>query len=281
MNGWARIRAAGVLFEDHAALVLDKPAGVAVTGERHDDDLVSLAAAAGEFIAPAHRIDKVTSGAVLLARSMPVHGALTRQFAAGTVTKSYLAVTSAAGLPAHGTIDLPLSTGRKSRVRIAADRARITAERTADQMGGRWSVPQAAVFSRVTSYPSVSEFDTLWQDDRLALLAVSPHTGRRHQIRVHLAWIGHPIVGDPLFARPTGVAVPRTALHSWRLGFDAPWLDRRVTVTAPPGEDFWGPLAGRLDVAEREAALRAWASRQAPAPLPAGSHRREPAGAGQ
>ena len=67
-------------------------------------------------------------------------------------------------------------------------------------------------------------------------------TGRRHQIRVHLAWIGHPIEGDPLFAK---AAAGRTLLHSWRLGFDAAWAGgQRIQVEAPPGTDFWAALPG-------------------------------------
>ena len=113
------------MYEDTAALVLNKPAGLAVMGERHDTDLVRLAAAAGEKLYPAHRIDKVTSGAVLLAKELRFHGDLTRQFGNRTVGKVYLAITRSTGLPERGTIDLPLSVGRKNRVRVAANRAAI------------------------------------------------------------------------------------------------------------------------------------------------------------
>jgi tRNA pseudouridine32 synthase/23S rRNA pseudouridine746 synthase len=74
------------------------------------------------------------------------------------------------------------------------------------------------------------------------LLAVCPVTGRRHQIRAHRAWIGHPIEGDPLFGKPSG---GRTLLHSWRLGFTAAWAGgARIEVVAPPGMDFWAPGPG-------------------------------------
>ena len=195
MSEWAGIRDGGVVFEDEAVLVLNKPAGISVMGERHETDLVRMAAAAGEELFPVHRIDKVTSGAVLFAKQLRWHGPLTRQFAARTVGKTYLAITAPGGLPAHGVIDLPLSTGRKSRVRVAAPRASIVAD--ADR--GTWSVPESEVFGHVRTYPSVTAFATVWQDGRHALLAVRPVTGRRHQIRVHLAWIGHPVEGDPLF----------------------------------------------------------------------------------
>ena len=240
MSEWSGIRDGGVVFEDEAVLVLNKPAGLSVMGERHETDLVRMAAAAGEELFPVHRIDKVTSGAVLLAKQLRWHGPLTRQFAGRTVGKTYLAITGPGGLPARGVIDLPLSAGRKGRARVAAQRAAIVA----DPAHGIWSVPEPEVFGHVRTYPSVTTFATVWQDDRNALLTVRPVTGRRHQIRVHLAWIGHPVEGDPLFG-PAGA--PRTLLHSWRLAFDAAWRGgSRVRAEATPGPDFWAPVAGRL-----------------------------------
>jgi tRNA pseudouridine32 synthase/23S rRNA pseudouridine746 synthase/23S rRNA pseudouridine1911/1915/1917 synthase len=249
-----------VVFEDEAVLVLNKPAGVSVMGERHETDLVRMAAAAGEELFPVHRIDKVTSGAVLFAKQLRWHGPLTRQFAGRTVGKTYLAITSP-GLPARGVIDLPLSTGRKSRVRVAAPRASIVA----DSSRGTWSVPESEVFGHVRTYPSVTAFATVWQDGQHALLAVRPVTGRRHQIRVHLAWIGHPVEGDPLF-EPSGA--PRTLLHSWRLAFDAAWRGgSRVEAEAAPGPDFWAPVTGRLPGPD-PAALLASASAPPEPPRP-------------
>lgn len=232
---WAELRTR-VVWEDDAALVLDKPAGLSVAGERHDTDLVRQAAEAGEELFPAHRIDKVTSGAVLLARSLAVHGGLTRQFNRRTVGKAYLAITATTGLPARGTIDLPLGAGRKGRIRVAAPREAIARD------GDRWTVPAGTVRDGRPSYPSVTAFERLWEGAGHTLLAVRPETGRRHQIRVHLAWIGHPIAGDPLFERALAA---RTCLHSWRLAFDASWSDgRRIEVEAEPGPDFWAPVGG-------------------------------------
>ena len=237
---WAEIRAGAVCYEDDAALVLNKPAGLAVMGERHETDLVRLAAEAGETLYPAHRIDKVTSGAVLLAKDLRLHGDLTRQFSKRTVDKMYLAITRSAGLPGRGTIDLPLSVGRKNRVRIAASRDAITF----DPARGYWSVPPEAQFQDVRSYPSVTTFLRVCGDEQHTLLAAHPVTGRRHQIRVHLAWTGHPIDGDPLFSKAAD-GPGRTLLHSWRLGFTAAWADgARIRAEAPPGADFWAPLGG-------------------------------------
>ena len=247
MSGWAEIRAGAVLYEDDAVLVLNKPAGLSVMGERHETDLVRLAADAGEKLYPAHRIDKVTSGALLLAKDLGLHGDLTRQFNRRTVDKVYLAITRSAGLPGRGVIDLPLSVGRKNRVRVAANRAAISY----DPATGRWSLPPGEEFTGVRTYPSVTTFLTVAGDQWHTLLAVHPVTGRRHQIRVHLAWTGHPIEGDPLFggaaAAPAGRAPGpgRTLLHSWRLGFTAAWADgARIEVEAPPEESFWTVLGG-------------------------------------
>ena len=247
MTVWEEIRAGRVVFEDGAALVLNKPPGLAVTGERHDTDLVRIAREAGQELFPVHRIDKVTSGAVLLAKELRWHGDLTRQFARRTAGKAYLAITRPGGLPAGGTIDLPLSVGRKNRVRVAAPRGSIVAG------AGGWSVPAAEVFGQVRHYPSVTAITTLWQDEQHALVLARPVTGRRHQIRVHLAWIGHPIVGDPLFG--AGGAA-RTHLHSWRLAFAAAWRDgEQVQAEATPDPGFWVPLAGRLAPPELDALL--------------------------
>ena len=207
-------------------------------GERHDTDLVRLAEDAGEKLYPAHRIDKVTSGVLLLAKELSLHGDLTRQFNRRTVDKAYLAITATSGLPGRGTIELPLSVGRKNRVRVAANRAAIVF----DPALSLWSVPPEEQFQEVRAYPSTTTFQTVAGDTGHTLLAVSPVTGRRHQIRVHLAWIGHPIQGDPLFDKS---ATGRALLHSWRLGFDAAWDGgRRIQVEAPPGPDFWAALPG-------------------------------------
>lgn len=243
---WATLRATAC-YEDDAVLALNKPAGISVMGERHDTDLVRIAADAGETLYPAHRIDKVTSGVILFAKELRHHGGLTRQFAKRTAAKRYLALVRPGGLPTEGRIDLPLSTGRKGRIRIAAERGAIEF----DAERGTWSVPEAVVFDQVRSYPSVTSFRRMAGDDSEALLSVVPITGRRHQIRVHLAWIGHAIVGDPLFSRgdalpaggetqPAGGTGPRTGLHAWRLEVDADWdSDRRIRIEAPPGPDFW------------------------------------------
>ncbi len=228
---WPELRERRRVEEDEAILALNKPAGISVTGERHDTDLVEMAAACGETLYPVHRIDKVTSGLVLLAKDLGAHGQLTRQFNKRTADKTYLAITTSTGLPDSGVVDLPLSVGRKNRVRIAAPREAITRD------GDVWTVDERDLLAG-KNYPSRTEFRTALRTDTHTLLVVRPLTGRRHQIRVHLAWIGHPIAGDPLFDR--SASHPRTYLHSWRLRLEAPWrASGELALTAEPDADFW------------------------------------------
>ncbi|WP_181787949.1 RluA family pseudouridine synthase [Streptomyces phytophilus] len=249
---WQEVRGAATLLEDDNVLVLDKPAGISVMGERHGTDLVELAQEAGERLFPAHRVDKVTSGVVLFAKDVATHGGLTRQFNKRTVDKAYLVVTGTAGLPDRGTVELPLSVGRKNRVRIAAAREAIRF----DESENRWWAAEDDLLD-VKNYPSTTRFRTLWSDGRHSVLVARPVTGRRHQIRVHLAWIGHPILGDPLFDKAAAAAGLRTQLHSWRLGFDASWRDgSRVDVAADPDDGFWEPLAGALSAEDIARLLR-------------------------
>lgn len=250
---WSQVREECTVYADDAVLALNKPAGISVTGERHDTDLVELAAAAGIQLYPVHRIDKVTSGLILLAGDLAAHGQLTRQFNKQTAVKTYLAIVDGTGLPDAGVIDLPLSVGRKNRVRIAAPREAIRRD------GDRWFAEEADLLP-TKNYPSRTEFATLARFDDRALLAVRPVTGRRHQIRVHLAWIGHAILGDPLFDRSGGY--PRAHLHSWQLRLTADWrTPPELALTAAPGADFWTPLAADIDTA----ALLATAERVFPA----------------
>ncbi|TLF92282.1 RNA pseudouridine synthase [Nocardia cyriacigeorgica] len=234
---WPDLRERCRIAEDDAIVAVNKPAGISVTGERHDTDIVQAAAAVGETLYPVHRIDKVTSGVVLLAKDLAAHGQLTRQFNKQTARKTYLAIVSTpeGALPDAGTIDLPLSVGRKNRVRIAAPRESIQVS------GDRWFVEPGDLLD-TKNYPSTTRFATVLRDGDYTVLALRPVTGRRHQIRVHLAWIGHAIAGDPLFDK-SGVH-DRTYLHSWQLGLAADWrTPPELNLVAEPGRAFWSPLS--------------------------------------
>jgi 23S rRNA pseudouridine1911/1915/1917 synthase len=171
-----------------------------------------------------HRLDKGTSGVLVIARTDAAHRALTRQFKARTIEKEYLAIVYGCPAAAEGAIDLPLGRDRKDRTKIS----------------GRTDRPRAA--------------QTRWVRDEdlggFALLRVMPRTGRTHQIRAHLAAIQHPCLGDAKYAgaRWRGIADPRLresikgldrpALHARALRFQHPTGGERVEVVAPLPEDL-------------------------------------------
>lgn len=250
MSGWSELRERIVLFEDGSVLAVDKPHGLSVMGERHDTDLITMAADAGETLHWVNRIDKVTSGVVLLAKTKEAHGALTRQFAKRTVDKSYLAICRPGGFAERASIDLPLLTAGSGRVRVAAERGDIRF----DEATGRWCVDEDKLLPR-KNYPSVTQCRSLWDDGADVVVLAHPVTGRRHQIRVHLAWVGHAIVGDPLFRPKSAPPAPRAHLHSLSLSLAAPDdPEQRIDVRAEPDAGFWDPVADRMEPRDLDAA---------------------------
>lgn len=253
MLSWNELREEIVLWEDEHSLVVNKPSGLSVMGERHDTDLVTMAADAGEPLRWVNRIDKVTSGAVVLAKTQKAHGVLTRQFAKRTVEKAYFAICHPGGFPEKCTIDLPLLKAGSGKIRGAAETKNVAY----DSKTHTWYAEPEHLLPR-KNYPSRTDCANLWEDARNSVVLAMPVTGRRHQIRVHLAWTGHAIVGDPLFKRPTDQPFPRTYLHSLRIAFEsAAPRPEWVEVEAVPDADFWEPVSGRADVLSPEEMLNA------------------------
>jgi 23S rRNA pseudouridine1911/1915/1917 synthase len=164
-----------------------------------------------------HRLDRDTSGVIVVAKSDAVHEALARQLKARTVEKTYLAIVEGTPKPARGVIDAPIARDPRRRQRMAVVE------------GGRESV---------TSYRVAERFRGA------SLVEVQPKSGRTHQIRVHLAAIGHPVVGDRVYGKASGV-FRRQMLHAWRISFDHPATGQRVEFEAPVAADFEEAL-GRL-----------------------------------
>ena len=229
-----------VLHEDRDLIVLDKRAGMVVhpaRGTPHSTVVNALLhrmggdAAGGGRLGLVHRLDKATSGCLVVARSDEALAALQAQFQGRTVEKLYLALVHGR-LPDEGRLETPY--GRHPR-----DRKRFT---------GRAGSRKA-----VTEWHVVERFG-----DRASLAEVRIHTGRTHQIRVHLAEAGHPVLADASYGgsrrearlppgdpvRRAAEAIGRQALHAWRLAFRHPRTDRLRRFEAPLPDD----LRAALDV---------------------------------
>ena len=230
-----------VVFEDEHLLVVNKPAGVVVhpTYKNMQGTLMNALLwrargwTAGQRPSFAGRLDKLTSGLAVVAKTAAVHAALQRTLASSRSEKDYLAVVFGRVNVARGTIDLRLS-------RDPGDRRRVVASETV----GMASLTRFERLDRVAA-PGVG----------LALLCCRLATGRTHQIRVHLSARGWPIVGDPVYGKPRGALVddpvlaaavqtfPRQALHAWRVGFRHPITGEPVQLEVPPPPDIEGLLA--------------------------------------
>jgi len=200
-------------------VVLAKPPGLSLLADRSGapclwDGLGDWLGAAPLLV---HRLDKGTSGVLLVATARDRQRELTRAFGERRIRKHYLAwVVGRPLLAASGAIELPLMRGRKSRFRVAGPRDAIV------RRGDRWLLDGPALPGKQT-HPSLTRLRPLRsiatpQGER-SLLALQPVTGRSHQLRVHLSWIGHPILGDTLYGRPGDPAqqAPRLQLHCHRL----------------------------------------------------------------
>lgn len=220
-----------VLYQDDAILVLDKPAGASLFADRVGAETLwpTLVEHFGRLL-PVHRLDKGTSGVLVFARQPAMQQHLNRVFNAGTLRKYYVArVTGKLRLAGTGTIDLPLMPGRKSRYRVGGPRAAI------ERQGNRWVLGGVADPRAIEARTDLR----VLQSGESTLLALRPHTGRTHQLRVHLSWIGHAIRGDHLYGdqKDPAQAFPRLALHSHRIVLPLPG-GRWLAVRSPVPEGF-------------------------------------------
>ena len=178
------------LFESDDLWVYDKPSGISLLKDRSDPDDMWSALKQGQKPYLVHRLDKGTSGVLVVAKNQTTQSQLTRAFSERRVAKFYVALVDGVVPGDTSHIDLPLCKGRKSRYRVAAQRNTIKHE------NNRYIAVQdrEGVGAKTLVRP-------LAQADERTLLLVKPLTGRTHQIRVHLAWLGWPIVGDRLYNR--------------------------------------------------------------------------------
>ena len=231
-----------LLYCDDDLVVLDKPAGLTVhpgAGQATGTLVHRLLARFPEMAGVGgpgrpgivHRLDKGTSGVIVVARSPGAYRQLTSAFAARQIDKRYLAIVHGTPKLAQGTIEAPIG-------RHAVERKRMTV--------------------RADGRPATTRYRTLASAAGLALVELELLTGRTHQIRVHLKYLRHPIVGDSTYgeARHRELAVapgrtvrifPRPALHAWRLAFEHPRSGAALRFEAPLAEDMqalWLALAG-------------------------------------
>jgi 23S rRNA pseudouridine1911/1915/1917 synthase len=220
-----------VLFEDEHLIVLDKPAGLVVhpapgnwTGTLLNGLLAHHGAAAALPRAGiVHRLDKDTSGLMVVGKSLPSVTALVRDIAARRVRRLYLALAHGVPVEREFRIEAPIGRDPRSRVRMAV---------VAVRAGGR----DARTDVRVVA-----------AREGIAALECRLHTGRTHQIRVHLASRGHPLVADALYGGPPALGLERQALHALRLEFEHPLTREPLAFAAPPPADFaraWAQVAG-------------------------------------
>ena len=233
-----------ILYADDAVVVVDKPAGLVVhPGAGHPAGTLvnALLARFPDMLGRdwpdpgrpgvVHRLDKGTSGVLMVARTPQDAAVLSAQLRAHTVERRYLALVWGTVPDARGVIDAPLgrSSADPTRIAVRADGRRAV---TAYEVVQRWTTPQPTTLVRCTL-----------------------ETGRTHQIRVHLAAIGHPVVGDGRYraGAPRGVSVAprltpgRPFLHAAVLGFDHPRTQARLRFEAPLPADLVAVLAGLSD----------------------------------
>lgn len=213
-----------VLYEDDQLLVLNKPAGMVVhpgAGVSRGTLVHALLhhcrgqlSGIGGVGRPGivHRLDKGTSGCLVVAKTDAAHQALAQQFKMRAVQKIYRAVCWGRVHPPSGRIETLIGRDPRHRKKMSA---RVAQGRVA-----------------------ITEYRVLCQRPETALVELRLLTGRTHQIRVHMAHIGHPIVGDALYGRRAGNVVGRPLLHAYKLGFTHPSTGAPLEVTAPMPPEF-------------------------------------------
>jgi 23S rRNA pseudouridine1911/1915/1917 synthase len=214
-----------IAWQDEHLLVVDKPAGVVVHPARgHRTGTLAQAlrglAAGGEDPDRAgivHRLDRDTSGLLLVARTVESYDALRAQIRAREIVREYLALVEGRPPAREGTIEAPLGRDRRVRTRISTD--------TDDPK------------------PAVTHFEVERALPQSTLLRVRLQTGRTHQIRAHLLAIGHPVAGDPEYGTAGLLGLERQFLHAARLAFAQPSTGAPIDVSSPLPPDLQAALA--------------------------------------
>jgi len=212
-----------ILFEDKDIIVINKPAGLVVhpsAGHRQHtlvnallSHCAALSAIGGkERPGIVHRLDKETSGCLVVAKNDEAHRELSRQFAERMVEKIYLALVGGKLRKQAGTIEEKIGRHpfHRQRMSVASSRGR----------------------------PAKTEYRVIRSRDQASLVECRLHSGRTHQIRVHLHHLGHPVLGDKVYAARSAKNFPRQMLHAWKLGFRHPKTGGWKSFEAPLPHDF-------------------------------------------
>ncbi|MDB9453985.1 RluA family pseudouridine synthase [Dolichospermum circinale CS-534/05] len=216
-----------ILYEDEELIILNKPAGLVVhPAPGHPEGTLVNAILAhcpnlpgiGGIQRPGivHRLDKDTTGAIVIAKTDLAYQHLQAQLQAKTARREYLGLVYGVPKTETGSIDLPIGRNPQDRKKMGI---------VSVEDGGRAAITHWQVKERLANY---------------TLIHFQLETGRTHQIRVHTAKIGHPIVGDPLYssAHSIGVNLPGQALHAWKLQLQHPVSGKLLQVTAPLPRSF-------------------------------------------
>ncbi len=250
-----------ILYEDDDVLVVNKPAGMVVhpaAGHR-EGTLVNAILAhcphlnVGGVERPGivHRLDSETSGIILVAKNDVTLRDLQAQFTARRVHKTYLALVEGMVQPPHGKIDAPIGRDPKHRQKMAvvtmgARREAVTVYRTLAHLPSEsafgtaetHTLPPASLpATPAHAHRARRSLDSMTgapARGTYTLLQVEPHTGRTHQVRVHLAFLGFPVVGDTVYGRKkNALGLTRQFLHAWKITFTLPRDGRTMSLTAP------------------------------------------------
>ncbi len=204
-----------VLWEDEYLLAINKPAGIVVHGAELTEETVTIAGAVAYYLQSpcfhaVNRLDRGTTGVMLIAKSGYMHDRCMDMLHTDSLYREYRAVCEGIPSPAAGTISLPIGRDETSLLRRCV---------------------------RDDGAEACTEYEVLGTARDRALLRLLPHTGRTHQLRVHMAAIGHPLTGDWLYGVEDHSLITRPALHSYILHFDHPLTAEAVDITAPiPGD---------------------------------------------
>ena len=205
-----------ILYEDEDLLLINKPAGIAVHPAALTAETATIAGAAAHYLHSScfhavNRLDRGTTGVMAVAKTGFIHARCMAMLHTDDFRREYRAVCEGIPSPAEGDIDLPIGRAESSLLK-----------RQTDPLG----------------QPAHTHYEVLAASQGRALLRLTPTTGRTHQLRVHMAAIGHPLIGDWLYGTEDRALIARPALHSYHLRMMHPLTGTTIDVTAPLPEDM-------------------------------------------